>query len=167
MPSVPVIPIVPIDFDGSPYHQAADRARAARADVTTSWGSGVPGIGCSTRAAAAPAAAAAATKSWPSTWNPGTATNRVPGLHGPGVVGDAGDLDVREPGGRDRQVVAPRAPDEIGGSQSRDEVPERPRTGRLCRGDQVGDAAVRGLSAHAPLPRPTARPARAVARPAA
>ncbi len=60
-PSVPVIPIIPMARDGSPYHQAAARASAARGADTTSWGSGASATGCSTMAAAAPALAAAPT----------------------------------------------------------------------------------------------------------
>ncbi len=60
-PSVPVIPISPRARDGSPYHQAAARASAARDSETTSCGSEASATGCSTMAAAAPAAAAAPT----------------------------------------------------------------------------------------------------------
>ena len=60
LPSVPVIPTTPRSRDGSPYHQAAARASAARVVPTTSCGSAAPATGCSTMAAAAPAAAAAA-----------------------------------------------------------------------------------------------------------
>jgi hypothetical protein len=63
LPSVPVIPTTPRRCDGSPYHQAAASASAAADRSTTSWGSPASGIGWSTIAAAAPAAAAFATNS--------------------------------------------------------------------------------------------------------
>ena len=58
LPSVPVTPTVAISCDGSRYHHAAALASDGRAAATTSCGIRAPGTGCSTMAAAAPAAAA-------------------------------------------------------------------------------------------------------------
>ncbi len=63
LPSVPVTPTTARSRLGSPYHQAADRARAAGLPATTSWGRATSGTGRSTIAAAAPRAAALATNS--------------------------------------------------------------------------------------------------------
>jgi hypothetical protein len=77
-PSVPVIPMTGSSPDGSPYHQAADAARAGLAADTIACGSGTSTIGRSTTAADAPAAAAAPTKRCPSLRRPGMATNVSP-----------------------------------------------------------------------------------------
>ena len=79
LPSVPVIPTTASSALGSPYHQAAAVARAGRVSSTTSCGRSTSGRARSTSATEAPARAAAATKSWPSAWRPGTATNSDPG----------------------------------------------------------------------------------------
>ena len=71
-------PLNGISREGSRYHHAAAVASAGREDVTSSSGRRTPGTGRSTMAAAAPRSAARSTKSWPSTWKPGTATNSVP-----------------------------------------------------------------------------------------
>ena len=63
LPSVPVTPSTARAWLGSPYHQAADRARAIGLLATTSWGRATSGTGRSTMAAAAPRSATVATKS--------------------------------------------------------------------------------------------------------
>ena len=127
LPSVPVIPTVPSVRDGSSYHQLAEPASAAREAPTTSCGRSRPVTGCSTSAAAAPAAAAEATYSWPSTWNPGRAANRVP------------SRTARESSVTPRTSTSPSAAAPIGRSSRR-----APRTRSAARRRAIRPSSRRG-----------------------
>ena len=167
LPSVPVIPIAPSARDGSPYHQRRPGRGRARAEDTTSCGSARPAPGARRSPPPRRPPAAPATKSWPSTWKPGTATNSVPAPDRPRVVGDAPDLDVGQPGGPDRQVVPARAADEVGRPQARDQTGEGLRPRRFRGREQVGDVLALGLGRSRPAPPPDRAATRAAARPAA
>ena len=113
------------------------RSRAPDGDrATTSCGRAISGSGRSTSADDAPAAAAAATKSWPSTWSPGIATNSEPGPDVARVVRHAADRDVGETGRADRPAVAAGPAQPALGGQAVDQV----RRGRAA---SVGSAAAR------------------------
>ena len=170
LPSVPVIPITPSRREGSPYHQPAAWARAGRAAVTTTCGSGVPGTARSTIAATAPASAAGLTYSVPSTWKPGTATNSVPSSTSRESSATPRTATSPSPADADRQVVAPRAAQEAGGVEPGEEPGERPRLGGLGRGDGRRDRRVahrRPVAHRAVRPGVTRRSTRDSPRPSA
>ena len=151
LPSVPVIPTMPRSRDGSPDHQPAACARAGLAAATTTWGRPAPGTGRSTTAAAAPAAAARVTKSCPSTWKPGTATNSDPGPDLPRILRDAGharpgELRPRRSAG----IGVAHLADHARGGQPVEQLAQRPWLPCRRRLHEPPDGA--GLSAHRPLP---------------
>ncbi len=79
LPSVPVTPITSRLWLGRPNHASAASASARRVRSTISCGTATPVSSRSVTTAVAPRWTASGTKSWPSTWTPGTAKKTLPG----------------------------------------------------------------------------------------
>ena len=103
--------------------------------------------------------------------SPGTAANSDPSPDRARVVGHAPDLDVAQRRGADRQVVATRAADQVGGPEAVDEARRaraaRPAPRRRAALDGAASALGRSGSVTRRVPGPPRGPRRAIARPAA
>ena len=145
LPSVPVIPTIPSRRDGSPNHHAAASARAAGRPIDDELGQRDLGQRSLDERGHGPGGRGGRRRtSWPSTWSPGIATNRLPGLTAressvtPRIANRA---EGRRP---DRLAAVARAVEPAVGAKPGDQLAERTRVARLGRGEQVGDRGSSG-----------------------